>query len=54
MDRFTVPSDIGHIPHKIFFVFASFTADQFKNWIVHFSVIALRDTMILNVGDILF
>ena len=48
VDRFVVLSDIDHIPHKIFPGFASFTADQFKNWIVHFSVIALRDTLAPN------
>lgn len=48
VDRFVVPSDIGRIPHTIFSGFASFTADQFKNWIVHFSVIALRDILAPN------
>lgn len=48
MDRFVVPSDIGRIPHKIFSGFASFTADQFKNWIVHFSLITLRDILAPN------
>ena len=43
MDRSVVPSDIGRIPHKILSGFASLTADQFKNWIMHFSVITLRD-----------
>jgi len=41
----------SHTPQYIFWL-ASFTADQFKNWIVYFSVIALRD-MILSAGDIL-
>ena len=43
-----VPSDIGRIPHKIFSGFALFTADQFKNWIVYFSVIALWDILTPN------
>ena len=48
VDRFVVPSDIGCIPRKIFSGFASFTADQFKNWIVHFSLITLRDLLAPN------
>lgn len=48
VDRFVVPSDIGCIPRKIFSGFASFTADQFKNWIVHFSLITLRDILAPN------
>ena len=43
-----VPSDIGRIPHKIASSFASFTADQFKNWVIYFSPIALRGIL---VGD---
>ena len=37
-----VPSDIGRIPHKIQSSFSSFTADQFKNWVLHYSIIALH------------
>ena len=33
MDNFTVPADIGRIPHKIATGFSSFTADQWKNWV---------------------
>lgn len=36
IDLCKVPSDIGRIPHKIFSGFSSFTADQFKNWILYF------------------
>lgn len=43
IDSFTVPSDIGRIPHKIRSGFSSFTADQWKNWSIYFSIIALRD-----------
>ena len=39
VERFKVPSDIGRIPYKIA---SGFTADQFKNWIVYFSLIAMR------------
>lgn len=42
VDKCVVPTDIGRIPHKILSGFASFTADQFKNWVVYFSLIALR------------
>ena len=50
IDSFVIPSDIGRIPHKIHSGFSSFTADQWKNWVVYFSVIALRDIL---PGDIL-
>ena len=33
-----VPSDVGRVPYKIVSGFSSFTADQFKNWIVLFSL----------------
>lgn len=40
-----VPSGIGRIPHKIQSGFASFTADQWKNWVNYFSLIALHDIL---------
>lgn len=40
-----VPSGIGRIPHKIHSGFASFTADQWKNWVNYFSLIALHDIL---------
>ena len=43
IDSFRVPADIGRIPHKISTSFASFTADQWKNWTIYFSMIVLRD-----------
>ena len=45
MDRMNAPTDIGRIPYKIASGFSSFTADQFKNWILYFSVIVLRDVL---------
>lgn len=48
MDAFCSPPDIGRIPHKIDAGFASFTADQWKNWTVYFSIIALRDIVTDN------
>ena len=40
-----VPPDIGRIPNKIKSGFSKFTADQLKNWIVYFSIIALLDLL---------
>ena len=42
VDKCIVPTDIGRIPHKMLSGFSSFTADQFKNWVIYFSLIALR------------
>ena len=42
IDWMVVPPDIGRIPYKIKSGFSKFTADQLKNWIVYFSIIALR------------
>ena len=50
IDRTVVPSTIGRIPHKIATGFASFTADQFKNWVLYFSLLVLRDK--LNGADL--
>ena len=41
VDSFVVPSDVGRIPRKIETGFSGFTADQFKNWIITFSIPAL-------------
>lgn len=45
IDKTVVPSDIGRIPYKIESGFSSFTADQFKNWVLHFSLLTLRDKL---------
>ena len=45
VDKMSVPSDIGRIPHKIATGFSSFTADQFKNWITLYSIPALHDIL---------
>ena len=37
-----VPSDIGRIPHKIEHAFYNFSADQYKNWVMHYSIICLH------------
>ena len=44
-DKFIVPSDIGRIPHKISSGFSSFTADQWKNWTLIYSLVALKDIL---------
>lgn len=36
VDKFVTPTDVGRIPYKIASGFSSFTADQWKNWIVIF------------------
>ena len=41
VNRMFVPPDIGRIPCKIESSFASFTADQLKNWVVYYSLIVL-------------
>ena len=42
VDNYKIPSDIGRIPYKISTSFSAFTTDQFKNWVVYFSLIVLR------------
>ena len=42
VSNLSVPSDIGRIPHKIQHNFYSFTADQYKNWVLHYSIICLH------------
>ena len=39
---------IGRIPHKIKSGFASFTADQWKNWVVYYSTLVLFDILPQN------
>ena len=45
IDNMIVPSDVGRIPRKIATGFSGFTADQFKNWIILFSIPALHDIL---------
>ena len=35
MDRISAPANIGRIPYKIQSGFVSFTADQWKNWVIY-------------------
>ena len=44
-DRFIVPAAVGRIPHKISSGFASFTADQWKNWTLIYSLVALKNIL---------
>ena len=45
VDSFVVPSDIGRIRLKIASGFAEFTADQWRSWIVYYSLPALNPLM---------
>ena len=45
VDKMKVPSSIGRIPSKIASSFKGFTADQFKNWALVFSIFALKDIL---------
>ena len=41
----TVPTGIGRIPHKIQSGFSAFTADQWKNWVLYYSLLVLHDIL---------
>lgn len=45
VDCFTTPNDLGRIPSKIASNFSGFTAEQWKNWTVFFSLYALKDIL---------
>ena len=45
IDSVCVPPTIGRIPYKLQSGFASFTADQWKNWVIYFSLVSLRDVL---------
>ena len=45
VDRFVTPPDVGRIPHKISSGFSTFTADQFKNWTLVYSLIVLKPVL---------
>ena len=45
VDAIIPPSKVGRIPLKIESGFASFTADEWKNWIQIYSVYALHGTL---------
>ena len=45
VDSFVAPVDIGRIPLKIASGFSDFTADQWRNWIVYYSLISLKPVL---------
>lgn len=45
VNKVVVPADLGRIPYKIASGFSSFTADQFKNWVLYYSLLVLRDKL---------
>lgn len=49
VNKIQVPATVGRIPLKIVSGFSSFTSDQWKNWTLVYSSIALRD--VLPRGD---
>lgn len=48
VDRFVAPSDIGRIPLKISSGFADFTADQWRNWILYYSLPSLKNRLLFR------
>ena len=45
VDNFNTPSGFGHIPRKIQSGFSNMTADEWKNWTIVYSVIALHNIL---------
>ena len=45
MDNFVVPTGIGCIPRKIESGFSSFKAEEWKNWILIFSLICFKPVL---------
>ena len=45
VDAVTVPRDIGRLPRKILSSFSDFTAEQWKNWVTIYSMVALRGVL---------
>ena len=43
VDSFKVPSHVGHLPRKISSGFSNMTADEWKNWTILYSLVALHD-----------
>ena len=42
VDSFVTPADIGRVPSKIAFNFAGFTAEQWQNWTLIYSLCSLK------------
>ena len=49
VDKVTVPPDVGRIPNKILSGFSSFTSDQWKNWVIYYSLIAMGNILSTNI-----
>jgi len=45
VDSFVPPTGIGRIPRKIATSFGGFTAEQWKNWVILYSMFALKDLL---------
>ena len=45
VDSFISPPDIGRLPYKISSGFSGFTAEQWKNWTLYFSLFSLKGTI---------
>ena len=45
VDSVCIPSTVGRIPRKIGSQFSSFTAEEWKNWIMIYSIICLRSLL---------
>ena len=45
VDTICIPAGIGRIPYKIASGFSSFSADQWKNWTIYYSLIVLHDKL---------
>ena len=45
INKFVCPGGIGRIPLKIASGFSDFTADQWKNWTLYFSLVALKSIL---------
>ena len=45
VNAFVCPSDVGRIPSKLSSGFSGMTADQWKNWILLFSLYSLKDVL---------
>lgn len=45
VDSMVTPTDIGRIPFKIASKFSGFTAEQWKNWVVYYSLFSLKDVL---------
>lgn len=43
VNGFVTPSDMGRLPGKISSGFSSFTAEQWRNWTMYYSLVSLKD-----------